>query len=63
MPKALKKNTYKIDGKSYKTFAAATEYAVDLSLQQQTDATIVEHNPNSGATFYISVTAKSEEAT
>jgi hypothetical protein len=57
-----KKNTYKIDGKKYKDWPTAVAYAVDLSLQQQTDVTIVEHNPNSGATFYIGITAKSEEA-
>ena len=56
-----KKNTYKIDGKSFKNFEAAAARAVDLSLSTESDVTIVEHNPNSGATFYISVTARSEE--
>jgi hypothetical protein len=57
----VKKNTYKINGMSCADFKMAAARAVDLSIQQERDVTIVEHNPNSGATFYISVTAKSEE--
>ena len=57
-----KKNTYKIDGKSYKSFEAATAYAVDLSLQQESNqVTIVEKNPNSGDVFLIGITAVSEK--
>jgi hypothetical protein len=56
-----KKNTYTIDGKRCADFQSAAARAVDLSIQHENDVTIVEHNPNSGATFYISVTARSEE--
>ncbi len=58
----LKPNTYEIDRKPYKSFKEAAAYAIDLSLQQTSQVTIVEHNPNSGATFYISVTASAEPA-
>lgn len=61
MPKQ-KPNQYSIRGVKYKTFAAATEAAVDMSLQLENDVTIVEHNPNSGDTFNITITAASEEA-
>jgi hypothetical protein len=62
MPRALKKNTYTIDGKKHKDWPTATAFAVQLSLQQENDVTIVERNPNTGATYYISITAHSEDA-
>jgi hypothetical protein len=61
MPKK-KPNTYTVEGQKKKSFEAAAGFAVDLSLQQRNNVTIVEHNPNSNKTYYISVTAEAEEA-
>ena len=61
MPKQ-KTNRYSIRDTKYKSFAAAAEAAVLMSLQQESDVAITEYDPNTDETFYINVTASSEEA-
>ncbi len=52
-------NTYTVEGRRAATFKDAAARAVDLSLERADSVTIVEHNPNTNATYYITVTAQS----
>jgi len=61
MPKN-KPNTYVVEGRRQKSYESAAARTVDLSLELENNVTIVEHNPNSKKTYYITVTAQSEEA-
>jgi len=57
MPKQ-KPNRYTIDGRPQKTFEKAAAKAIDLSLEREDSVTIVEQNPNTLQTYYITVTAQ-----
>lgn len=59
---AKKPNQYTVLDKPFKTFPSACARAVDASLQSGEMITIVEHNPNTKATYYIGVQASTEEA-
>jgi hypothetical protein len=64
MPKKKLPNTYTVERQRKKSFADACQFAVGLSLDRggHEDVTIVENNPNTGASYYITVTAAAEPA-
>lgn len=58
MPKQ-KKNTYEVEGKKYRDFAAAVGKAADLSLERREAVVVVEHGQS--GTYAISITAQAEQ--
>jgi len=54
-----KKNTYDVEKKKYRDFAAAAARAVDLSLERREAVVVVEHGQT--GTYAISITAQAEQ--
>lgn len=59
MPKK-QKNVYSVEGHKFDSFAAATRYAVDLSLQRAETVSIKEKDPKGTYVGYIHVQAEGE---
>jgi len=59
MPKK-KTNTYEIEGMKFKSWAAATAKATEMSLDRGDPVTIIEYGQT--GTYYISIQANSEPA-
>ena len=58
---ARKKNTYDVEGKKYRDFAAAVGKAADLSLERNEAVVVVEYGQT--GVFAITIRAQSEEIT
>lgn len=54
-----KKNTYVVEKKKYRDFAAAVGRAADLSLERREAVVVLEHGQ--GGTYAISITAQAEQ--
>ena len=54
-----KKNTYDVEGKKYRDFAAAVGRAADLSLERREAVVVLEHGQT--GTYAISITARAEQ--
>ena len=54
-----KKNTYVVEGKKCRDFAAAAGRAADLSLERREAVVVLEHGQ--GGTYAISITAQAEQ--
>jgi hypothetical protein len=59
--KKNKPSTYHGGNRRFKSFGEAAAYAVDFAVQNDTDFTIVENNPNTKETFFITVTARASD--